>query len=91
MATTYYINKDQLGETTDAEAANYLAAVREALPIDVVLCPEGQPQSNTSEVESLYGELAEQIWDEADWYTPEGVDLKLWKSRNISDYEEEGS
>ena len=71
MITTYYINKDQLGETTDAEAADYLAAVQEALPIDVVLRPEGQPQSNTSEVESLYGDLVEQIWGSAYWYTPE--------------------
>lgn len=71
MTTIYYINKDQLSETTDAEAADYLAAVREALPIDVVLCPEGQPQSNTSEIENLYGELAEQIWGGADWYKPD--------------------
>jgi hypothetical protein len=71
ISTTYYINKDQLGETTDAEAADYLAAVQEALPIDVVLRPEGQPQSNTSEVESLYGDLVEQIWGSAYWYTPE--------------------
>mgnify|MGYP003681159082 CR=1 FL=1 len=78
MTTTYYINKDQLGETNDAEAADYLAAVREALPIDVVLCPEGQSKSNTSEVEDLYGELTEQIWGGENWYKPEG-------------YEEEGS
>tara|TARA_R110002020_G_scaffold76170_2_gene193336 strand:- start:3444 stop:3677 length:234 start_codon:yes stop_codon:yes gene_type:complete len=71
MSTTYYINKDQLGETTDAEAEDYLAAVQEALPIEVVLCPEGQPQSNTSAVENLYGELAEQIWGGADWCKPD--------------------
>ena len=78
MTTTYYINKVLLGETTDAEAADYLAAVREALPIDVVLCHEGQSQSNTPEVEDLYGELVEKIWGDANWYNPDG-------------YEEEGS
>ena len=69
MELAYYINRDSLGETTDAEATAFVAYVQRELhdDINVILCQEGQPQSNTSEVESLYGDLVEQIWGSACW------------------------
>ena len=71
----YHINQDSLGKISKFHARAFVAAVQKALPeVEIVLCPEGQPQSNTEEVENLYESKASRIWGEMGWFSPEGPD-----------------
>jgi hypothetical protein len=69
----YHINQDSLGDTSEFLAKAFVAAVQKALPeVEIVLCPEGQPQSNTEEVENLYEPEVSRIWGEMGWFSREG-------------------
>ena len=59
----YHINQDSLGETSEFQAEAFAAAVQKSLPrVEIILCEEGQPQSNTEEAENLCESEARRGW-----------------------------
>ena len=71
----YHINQDSLGETSEFQARSFVAAAQKALPeVEIILCAEGQPQSNTEEAENLCDPEVSRIWDSMEWFRREGAD-----------------
>ena len=71
----YHINQDSLGETSEFQARSFVAAAQKALPeVEIILCAEGQPQSNTEEAENLCEPEVSRIWDSMEWFRREGAD-----------------
>ena len=72
MSIRYHINRDSLGETSEFQAEEFAAAVQKSLPtVEIILCPEGQPQSNTEEAENLCEPEVSRIWDSMEWFSCE--------------------
>ena len=70
----YHINQDSLGDTSEFQAEAFAAAAQKALPeVEIILCPEGQPQSNTEEAENLCEPEVSRIWDSMEWFRREGA------------------
>ena len=71
----YHINQDSLGDTSEFQAKAFVAAAQKALPeVEIILCAEGQPQSNTEEAENLCEPEVSRIWDSMGWFRREGAD-----------------
>ena len=72
MSIRYHINRDSLGETSEFQAEAFAAAVQKSLPrVEIILCEEGQPQSNTEEAENLCESAVSRIWDSMEWFSRE--------------------